>query len=66
MGLLRWIAKRCETHDRSSYTRTRQLEEQLGMTPSPPPTSLSDQLCNPELIDCGHTWCRTRGGGDRG
>lgn len=60
MSLLRRIAQRCETHDRPSYARTRQLEEELGMEPSPPPTSFVDEHAYPALIDCGNTWCQHR------
>jgi hypothetical protein len=58
--LLRRIARRCPTHDRSSYVRTRRLEENLGMEPSAPPSSLTDQFNDPDLIDCGNTWCSHR------
>lgn len=60
MGILRRIARRCETHDRASYTKTRQLEQDLGMQPSPPPASLVDEYSNPDLISCGNSWCRWR------
>ncbi|MEV5163852.1 hypothetical protein AB0K66_04385 [Streptomyces werraensis] len=60
MSLLRRLARRCETHDRPSYAKTRQLEQELGMEPSSPPASFTDQFANPDLIDCGHAWCRTR------
>lgn len=60
MSLLRRIAGRCETHDRASYAKTRQLEEDLGMEPSSPPDSLADQLADPDLIDCRNSWCRSR------
>lgn len=66
MSLLRRIARRCETHDRASYAVTSRLERQLGMKPSHPPDSFTDAHLNPDLIDCGHAWCRTRGGADRG
>ena len=56
-GLLRRIARRCDVHDRASYTHTRRLEEALGMKPSPPPTSFTDTYRNPALIDCGNRWC---------
>ncbi|MEW2567647.1 hypothetical protein [Streptomyces sp. NPDC047070] len=58
--LLHRIARRCPTHDRASYSKTRSLEDDLGMPPSPPPASLVDQLSNPEIIDCGNTWCTHR------
>lgn len=58
--LLRRIARRCETHDRASYSVTRRLEDDLGMPPSPAPASIVDQFSNPDIIDCGNTWCRTR------
>ncbi|GAA4676808.1 hypothetical protein GCM10023347_33920 [Streptomyces chumphonensis] len=60
LQLLRRIARRCETHDRPSYPRIRGLETSLGLEPSPPPASLTDALSNPEIIDCGHAWCRSR------
>lgn len=60
MGLLRRIAQRCETHDRSSYCKTRRLEDELGMEPSPPPSSLTDQFYDPDIIDCGNSWCPQR------
>ncbi|MEW2570485.1 hypothetical protein [Streptomyces sp. NPDC047070] len=59
-SLLRRIAQRCETHDRASYSKTRRLEDSLGMRPSPPPTDIVDQLSNPEIIECGNTWCTHR------
>lgn len=60
MSFLHRIARRCPTHDRASYSKTHQLEERLGMQPSPPPDSLADELANPDLIDCGNSWCRQR------
>jgi hypothetical protein len=61
-SLLHRIARRCETHDRPSALRIRQLEQQLGMEPSPS-TSDSDSTvenhANLRLIDCGNAWCRT-------
>ncbi|MEU5111699.1 hypothetical protein AB0G64_09385 [Streptomyces longwoodensis] len=60
-ALLRRIARRCETHDRASFVRIRQLEDAAGMTPSPPPASFTDTYSDPALIDCGHAWCRHRG-----
>ncbi|MET9088132.1 hypothetical protein ABZX77_40685 [Streptomyces sp. NPDC004237] len=60
MGILRRVAQRCETHDRSSYVETRRLEEELGMEPSPPPPSFVDEHADPRLIDCGNAWCRHR------
>lgn len=60
MGILRRIARRCETHDRASYNKTRRLEDELGMEPSPPPPSLVDELSDPDIIDCGNTWCPHR------
>ncbi|MCX4974229.1 hypothetical protein [Streptomyces sp. NBC_00620] len=58
--LLHRITRRCPTHDRASYSKTRRLEESLGMPPSPPPTSFTDTYSDPDLIECGNTWCRTR------
>ncbi|MBU8549781.1 hypothetical protein IMX12_13280 [Streptomyces sp. Babs14] len=60
MSLLRRVARRCETHDRPSYSKTRKLEEELGMEPSAPPDSLTDQFADPDLIDCGNSWCQRR------
>ena len=60
-ALLRRIARRCETHDRPSYPRIRDLETSLGLPPSAPPASLVDALSDPRIIDCGHAWCRHRG-----
>lgn len=59
-GLLHRIARRCPTHDRSSYVVTSRLERQLGMNPSPPPDSFVDAHANPGLIDCGNAWCQHR------
>ncbi len=53
--LLRRIARRCETHDRPSCPRTRNLENSLGLPLSAPPASLADTLRNPALIvTCPH------------
>lgn len=62
LHLLRRIAQRCDTHDRPSYPRIRNLETQLGITPSAPPSSLVDAYSDPALIGCGHAWCRSRRG----
>ncbi|UAX56796.1 hypothetical protein K5X85_29145 [Streptomyces sp. A144] len=59
-ALLHRIARRCPTHDRASQYRIRELERALGLPPSPPSGDLVDQLTNPEIIDCGHAWCRTQ------
>lgn len=59
-GLLYLIARRCPTHDRASHAVTARLERQLGMEPSAPPASFTDTYSNPDLIDCGNAWCRTR------
>ncbi|REE62137.1 hypothetical protein BX257_4750 [Streptomyces sp. 3212.3] len=59
-GLLRRIARRCPTHDRASYTRTSALERELGMEPSPAPDSVADAFSDPDLIDCGNSWCQHR------
>ncbi|NUS86010.1 MAG: hypothetical protein HOY75_25625 [Streptomyces sp.] len=59
-AILRRIARRCDTHDTASQAKIRQLEEQLGLEPSPPSGDLVDQLANPDLIDCRKPWCRTR------
>ncbi|MFC5217321.1 hypothetical protein [Streptomyces coerulescens] len=60
MSLLRRIARRCETHDRSSYAKTRRLEDELGLEPSRPPDSFTDTYRDPDLVDCGNSWCRNR------
>lgn len=59
-SLIRRMARRCPTHDRASYSKTRQLEESLGMEPSAPPDSFVDAYSNPDIIDCGISWCRQR------
>lgn len=56
--VLRRIARRCETHDRASYTVTARLEHETGMPVSEPPNSFTDQFMNPDLIDCGNSWCQ--------
>ena len=58
IGLLRRIARRCETHDRASHVVTSRLERQLGMEPSVAPNNSVDSFIDPELIDCGNSWCR--------
>jgi hypothetical protein len=60
MSILRRIAQRRETPDRSSYVRTRQLEAELGLEPSEPPDSIVEQYADPALIDCGNRWCKQR------
>lgn len=59
-ALLRAIAGRCETHDRYAYATTARLEAELGMPVSQPPASLTDQLANPNIVDCGNRRCRAR------
>lgn len=59
-ALLRRIARRCETHDRAAYVTTSRLERELDMPVSPPPASFTDEHLNPDLIDCGHSWCRSK------
>ncbi|MFE1925809.1 hypothetical protein ACFW91_24960 [Streptomyces asoensis] len=59
-SLMRRIAGRCETHDRASYVVTARLEQEAGMPASPPPADFTDAHLDPNLIDCGHAWCRTR------
>ncbi|WP_262058531.1 hypothetical protein [Streptomyces sp. STR69] len=56
--LLHRIARRCPTHDRASYAKTRRLEQSLGMAPGPPPDSFTDAHRDPDLIDCGNSWCQ--------
>lgn len=58
--LLRRIARRCDVHDAPSLVRTHQLEHALGQPLSAQPESLVEALYNPAIVDCGHTWCRTR------
>lgn len=57
---LRRLTRRCATHDRPSYPRIRQLEQDLGQPPTTPPESFVDAYADPLIIECGHTWCRTR------
>ncbi|MFF1685941.1 hypothetical protein [Streptomyces sp. NPDC058254] len=59
-NLLRRIARRCDTHDRPSYPRIRDLEQSLGITPSAQPSSFADAYSDPALIDCGNAWCNSR------
>jgi hypothetical protein len=58
--ILRRIARRCDTHDTASPAKIRQLETDLGIEPSAPTGDLVDQLTDPDIIDCGKPWCRTR------
>jgi hypothetical protein len=64
MGILRRIARRCETHDKASPLKIARLEEQTGINPNAVAQlntgSFTDDHTNPDLIDCGHTWCRSR------
>ena len=55
--LLHRIARRCPTHDAPSQYRIRQLEQELGLEQSPAEGDLVDQLYNPALVDCRHSWC---------
>lgn len=57
-ALLHRLARRCPTHDRASHAVTSRLERVLGMTPSAPPDSFTDAYSDPDLIDCGNTWCQ--------
>lgn len=59
-GLLRWIARRCEIHDRAWPSVIRSLEADLDMEPTVTSASLAEFYCNPNLIGCGHEWCRKR------
>lgn len=59
-AMLRRLTRRCDVHDKPSHPRIRQLEQDLGQPPSAPPASLADAFANPLIVDCGHTWCRTR------
>lgn len=59
-GLLHRIARRCPTHDRASYVVTSRLEREAGIPVSVAPASITDQFADPDLIDCGNTWCPHR------
>jgi hypothetical protein len=54
------LARRCPVHDRPYPSVIRALELDLGLEPSAPPPSLTAAWVNPNLIDCGLTWCRTK------
>lgn len=56
--ILRRIAARCDTHDKASPAKIRRLEEELGLPLSSQSGDLVDQLADPDLIDCGKSWCR--------
>ena len=59
--LLQRIARRCPVHDRAWPSRIRRLEASLDLEPiEAEPVSLVDALTDPDLIDCGLQWCRTR------
>lgn len=58
--ILRRIARRCPTHDTPSQKEIRDLETELGLEPSSASGDLVDQLTDPNLIECGKPWCRTR------
>lgn len=61
MGLLRRIAQRCETHDRAAPAKIARLEAEAGLSPQEDPgLSFTDRYANPDIIDCGHTWCTHR------
>jgi hypothetical protein len=62
--------RRCEIHDAPWPLRTAQLEAGLGIDPDAmtnlrarraagDPTA---SFVDPQLIDCGHSWCRARSG----
>ncbi|MFB7364172.1 hypothetical protein [Streptomyces hydrogenans] len=59
-ALLRRLTRRCETHDKPSQPRIRELEQQLDIEPSATPDSFVEAHSNPALIDCGHRWCQQR------
>lgn len=61
--VLRHIARRCDVHDRPWPIAIRTLEHDLGLTSSPA-SAIVPNHCDPELIDCGRQWCRTRRGLD--
>lgn len=61
-SFLRWVARRCEIHDRAWSSVIRALEADLGLPLTPGTGRLSDDYCAPDLIDCGHDWCRDRRG----
>lgn len=58
--ILRRVARRCSTHDTPSQKKIRDLEVELGLEPSAPSGDLVDQLADPNLIDCGKSWCKMR------
>lgn len=60
--LLQRIARRCPVHDRSSRHRIRSLEASLGLPPLDTGMAVSfvEEFANPDLVDCGLAWCRTR------
>ncbi|MFC8676697.1 hypothetical protein ACFUEN_28930 [Streptomyces griseorubiginosus] len=60
--LLRRIARRCEIHDRPSYSIIRQLEIEAGMRPSASSGDIVADYVNWRLIDCNHSWCGTQSG----
>jgi len=60
LSLFRRLTGRCETHDRPSQPRIRDLEQQLDIEPSATPDSFTEAYSNPALIDCGHRWCQQR------
>ncbi|MFF2773361.1 hypothetical protein ACFVU3_00490 [Streptomyces sp. NPDC058052] len=58
--LTRRLTGRCETHDRPSQPRIRDLEQQFDIEPSATPDNFVEAYSNPDLIDCGHHWCQQR------
>ncbi|MFF7901186.1 hypothetical protein ACIO02_34005 [Streptomyces sp. NPDC087568] len=60
-AILRRIARRCDVHDVPAQAKIRRLEQQLGITPSPATGDFVDQFADPDLIDCGRTWCTRQG-----
>ncbi|MFB6675596.1 hypothetical protein ACFCWG_24860 [Streptomyces sp. NPDC056390] len=59
-ALLQRIARRCPTHDHAAPANIRKLEQELGMRPSLPPASFVDAYSDPDLVDCGNSWCKRR------
>ncbi|MGW0566086.1 hypothetical protein [Streptomyces tauricus] len=63
--LLYVIAGRCPTHDKASPYLIARLEVELGIDPNAMTTlkegmSITDALCNPNLISCSNEACEAR------
>lgn len=57
---MRLFRRRWDIHDRAWPLIIRELEIDLGYEPSAWASTVSENYCNPRLIDCGHAWCRRR------